>query len=341
MQKISVEEFINQRNDTPLIDVRSPAEYSAGHIPGAYSMPLFTNAERKRVGITYKHEGQRTAIKLGLKIVGPKMSEIVNFAESLDSERIILHCWRGGMRSASVAWLLETVGFDVAVLTGGYKSYRRAMLDFFNKKLPIVLLGGKTGSGKTEILHAMAEEGEQVIDLEGLANHKGSAFGSFGLPPQPTTEQFQNELFFRFSHLDLNERIWLEDESSNIGKVGLPEGLWRQMCNAPIVVLDISLENRIKRLVRDYGKFPTVKLAASIEKIGKKLGGQHKKRALLSLEEGRLEEVAEILLAYYDKSYVFLEKKRNQIILARIDPGDAHPKIIAEQIINTEITYSV
>lgn len=332
MHKIAIHEYLNRRKKTPLIDVRSPAEFSAGHIPGACNMPLFSNAERKRVGITFKQKGERAAVKLGLKIVGPKMREMVDFAETLGSDNLCVHCWRGGMRSSSVAWLLETAGFEVSVIRGGYKAYRRSLIEYFNNPLPLLLLGGKTGSGKTDILHALAAQGEQVIDLEGLANHRGSAFGSFGLPPQPTTEQFQNELYIEFLKHDQARTIWVEDESSSVGKVGLPEGLWRQMSRSPIVMLDIPLEVRIGRLVEEYGNFPKRQLEAAIKKISKKLGGQNMKRACEALQKDRLEEVAEILLAYYDKSYRFLEQKRNQTIIATIKPPYVEPDRIAKHI---------
>ncbi|MEJ2003709.1 MAG: tRNA 2-selenouridine(34) synthase MnmH [Cyclobacteriaceae bacterium] len=341
MQQADVYEYLKQREKLPLLDVRSPAEYAEGHIPGANNMPLFSNAERKQVGITYKHEGQRAAIKLGLKIVGPKMKDMVDFAETFDSEKFAVHCWRGGMRSASVAWLLETAGFEVTVISGGYKSFRRALTEYFTNPLPLMVLGGKTGSGKTGILHDMSESGEQVIDLEGLARHRGSAFGSFGLPPQPSTEQFQNELFIKFQEFDQDRTIWVEDESSNIGKVGLPEGLWRQMSRAPMIMLDIPLEERVNRLVREYGEVPREQLELGIRKISKKLGGLNLKKAIESLDKGRLDEVAEILLGYYDKSYGFLEQKRNQKVIATIKPDTSEPDRIAETIIQSVNSYSV
>jgi len=337
MRQVDIGEFLKKKENSVLLDVRSPAEFKNGHVPGAVNLPLFTDRERKKIGIAYKYDGQRAAIKLGLRIVGPKMAEMVDFAESLGSHSLAVHCWRGGMRSASMAWLLETAGFEISVINGGYKAFRRAMIDYFTELLPIIVLGGKTGSGKTEILQALSHAGEQVVDLEGLAHHRGSAFGSFGMPSQPTTEQFQNNLFLDFLNYSSDRPIWIEDESSHIGKVGLPEGLWRQMSNAPMVMLEVALEKRVNRLVEDYGYFPVNDLAESIERIGKKLGGQHKKRAIEALREGNLAEVAGILLTYYDKSYDFLEEKRNQKVIATIHPESTDPQKIAQQIIKSEI----
>ncbi|MCA6074685.1 tRNA 2-selenouridine(34) synthase MnmH [Fulvivirga sedimenti] len=315
MKKIDVTHVLESIQEIPLIDVRSPSEYTFAHIPGAINIPLFTDLERRRVGICYKQEGQKAAIKLGLKLVGPKMVHFVESAEALKSDKLMIHCWRGGMRSASMAWLLQTAGLEVMVLQDGYKAFRRALLEYFAQPLPIIILGGKTGSGKTEILLELMRQGHQVVDLEGLANHRGSAFGSLGLPPQPSTEQFQNELFMTMYVMDHDQPIWLEDESSSIGKVGLPEDLWKQMSHAPVVMLDIPLKERVRRLVDEYGEFDRATLGEAIQKIGKKLGGQHEKRAMEALKSGELAIVAEILLTYYDKSYDYVKNRRNQHIV--------------------------
>ncbi len=318
MRKIDVNTVLEQLQDIPLIDVRSPSEFALAHIPGAVNIPLFTDVDRKRVGICYKNEGQQAAVKLGLKLVGPKMVGMVEEAEALNSHQLMVHCWRGGMRSASIAWLLETAGFDVMVLEGGYKAYRRTIMEYFAEPLPIIILGGKTGSGKTDILLELQRQGQQVVDLEGLAHHRGSAFGSMGLPPQPSTEQFQNDIFAAMFSMDQGQPIWLEDESSSIGKVGIPEDLWKQMSSAPVIMLDVPLEQRVQRLVKEYGDFSPNILASAIRKIGKKLGGQHEKHALESLEKGELEVVAEILLTYYDKSYDYVKNRRNQTVIGEI-----------------------
>ena len=181
--------------NVPLLDVRSPAEFEQGHIPGAINVALFTNEERARVGTIYKTQGKDEAVLEGLRIVGPKMASIVEQALELAPERKLkVHCWRGGMRSGSVGWLLRQAGFSVEVLNGGYKAYRQKVLQELANPFNFVVVGGPTGSGKTHVLKALQNSGEQVIDLEGLAHHRGSAFGHMGLEEQPSSEYFENLL---------------------------------------------------------------------------------------------------------------------------------------------------
>lgn len=300
---ISTEEFLTLSKTTPIIDVRSPGEYDHAHIPGALSLPLFSNEERAEVGTIYKQRGRVKAVQRGLEIVGPKMSQFSKFALALDSQKVLVHCWRGGMRSSSMAWLLETLGLECYLLEGGYKSYRNYILNSFEKSLKIVLLGGFTGSGKTDLLSILKESGQQVIDLEGLANHKGSAFGSIGLPPQPSNEMFENLLSKEVDSTDSEKVVWIEDESRNVGKVFIPENLWLQMRRAPLIRIESSFEDRLERLVRDYATEESARLEESIAKIEKRLGYDNCKFALEACREGNLKRAAEICLLYYDKAY--------------------------------------
>ena len=304
-KEYNIEEFVSLSDEDPLIDVRTPAEFERGHIPGAVNMPLFSNGERARVGTIYKQVGPEAALREGLDIVGPKMRHFVERAEAIAPDRrLALHCWRGGRRSASVGWLLEFAGFEVGLLSGGYKAFRRYVLDWFEARpRPLLILGGPTGSGKTELLHALAARGEQVVDLEGLAHHKGSAFGALGEAPQPSVEQFENLVYDRLRRLDPQRRIWLENESRAIGRVYLPEGLWRQMAAAPLLHLDVPPTARIRRLVDDYARFSRAELAAAFDKIKKRLGGQHLQAALAALDGGDYAAAAAIALRYYDKAY--------------------------------------
>lgn len=300
---ISTEEFLNLSKTIPTIDVRSPGEYDHAHIPGALNLPLFSNEERAEVGTIYKQRGRVKAVQRGLEIVGPKMSQFSKFALALDSQKVLIHCWRGGMRSSSMAWLLETLGIECYLLEGGYKSYRNYVLKSFEKGLKIVLLGGFTGSGKTDLLTILKDSGEQVIDLEGLANHKGSAFGSIGLPPQPSNEMFENLLSQVIIATDSERFVWIEDESRNVGKVFIPEKLWLQMRKAPLIRIESSFEERLERLVRDYATEDSKRLEESIAKIEKRLGYDNCKFALEACREGNLKRAAEICLIYYDKAY--------------------------------------
>ena len=308
IEKIHIEQFLELAKQHPVLDVRSPGEYKHAHIPGACSLPLFTDEERKIVGTAYKQESRELAIKLGLDFFGVKMRKMVEEVEQLSSKSktVLVHCWRGGMRSAGVAWLLDLYGFKVFTLAGGYKKYRNYVLDTFRLPFQFNILGGYTGSGKTELLKALKERGEKVIDLEGIANHKGSAFGNIGMPPQPGQEMFENLLAkeLRKSLVSRPESpVWLEDESQRIGLVNIPGELWKTMRQSPVYFLDIPFEERLKHIVQEYGQLDPEKLADAIGRISQKLGNLNAKTAILLLNEGKITESFDILLKYYDKHY--------------------------------------
>lgn len=298
-------EFLGARTDRVVLDVRSPGEYAQGHIPGAQSFPLFSDEERAEVGTLYKQVGKEEALELGLRIVGPKMEGFVKQAKALaPHRRLAVHCWRGGQRSGSMAWLFRQAGFNVVTLEGGYKAYRHFVLDSLaNTKLNFTVLGGRTGSGKTKILHVLQELGEQIIDLEGIANHKGSAFGFIGEAPQPTVEQFENDLFEQVLQLDPSRRVWVENESKSIGRIYIPDGFFAKMRASMLVNVEIPNEARIQNLLADYVLTDRSELETAFRKIATKLGGQNLKTALESLEQDDFAAAARIALAYYDKTY--------------------------------------
>ena len=319
VQKINIEEFLALAKHHPVFDVRSPGEYNHAHIPGAYSLPLFSDEERKVVGTTYKQKSREDAIKVGPHYYGPKMRPMVENVESIiaahnyrlpapDSRLILVHCWRGGMRSGAVSWLLDMYGFRVYTLVGGYKKFRNYVLDTFKLPFQLNILGGYTGSGKTELLKALKENGETIIDLEGLAHHKGSAFGSIGMPKQPTQEMFENILSVELRRIFEippagGGGAWLEDESQRIGLVNIPGDLWKNMRQSPVYFLDIPFEERLKHITEEYGKLDKQPLLDAIGRIKEKLGGQNAKAAAQLLEEGNTLESFRILLKYYDKFY--------------------------------------
>lgn len=322
----------------PLIDVRSPGEYARGHVPGATSLPLFTDAERAVVGTLYKKAGRDAALLEGLRITGPKLAGLVEQSRTLAPEgRIGVHCWRGGERSTSVAWLLEKAGFrEVRVLAKGYKAFRRHVQAAFTQPLRLKVVGGATGAGKTDLLSEMRQQGAQVLDLEALAAHKGSSFGSIGMAPQPSTEHFENLLWQALRELDTRRTVWLEDESATIGRVKIPEGLYRQMRETHVWYLERSAVQRAKRLALDYGSGDTEELAAALVRIGKRLGPQHTKTALEELRNGNLEAVARIALVYYDKTYAHGLAKRPQERITRISADQTSLPQLAEQLIQYE-----
>jgi tRNA 2-selenouridine synthase len=297
--------FLTMSADRPVLDVRSPGEFNHGHIPGAISFPLFTDDERAQVGTFYKQKGGEPAFILGLQFVGPKMAGFVQSAIKLaPGRKVAVHCWRGGQRSGSMAWLLQQAGFDVVTMAGGYKAYRNHVLHHFaEQRLDLRIVGGKTGTGKTKILHALRDLGEQIIDLEGIACHKGSAFGFIGERPQPTVEQFENDLHQVFEALDPARPVWLENESHSIGRVFIPDGLWGQMKTAPLFHVEIPEPDRIRNLLADYVIEHTADLQLAFQKIASKLGGLRLKNALAALQEGDFAAAATIALEYYDKTY--------------------------------------
>ena len=322
VEKINIESFLKFADQYPVIDVRSPGEFNHAQIPGAYSLPLFTDEERKIVGTNYKQQSREAAIKIGLDFFGVKMKKMVEEAESLNRKTVLVHCWRGGMRSGAVAWLLDMYGFKVYTLAGGYKAFRNWVLKQFDKEYSLKILGGYTGSGKTIVLRELKQRGHPVIDLENLANHKGSAFGAIGEKPQPSQEMFENLLATElFKKTSAAADTWLEDESQRIGRVIIPNSFWEKMRNSPVFFLDIPFEQRLTYLVNTYGNFEKEKLVESIGRIQKRLGGLETKTAINFLDENNTRECFSILLKYYDKLYnKGLHNRKNYESLLNIIP---------------------
>jgi tRNA 2-selenouridine synthase len=288
----------------PIVDVRTPAEFAHGHIPGAVNIPLFTNEERVIVGTTYKQQGREAAILLGFDLTGTKWSGFVRQAlESSPEKKVAVHCWRGGMRSAAMAWALDLYGFDVTLIQGGYKQYRRWVLKKLTQSWDFLVIGGMTGSGKTAILKQLDKHGEQTVDLEDLAQHQGSTYGTLNRLQQPTQEQFENDLATRLSLLDPARPIWIEDESQNIGRCLLAKPLWTQIRSAPIFDLQVPPELRVAALEQEYGGLDRDFLIESTERITKRLGPEQTKYAVAAIREGRIPDFIRQVLVYYDKAY--------------------------------------
>ncbi|PWT97499.1 MAG: tRNA 2-selenouridine(34) synthase MnmH, partial [Bacteroidetes bacterium] len=365
VEKLQVEAFLQLAQQFPVLDVRSPGEYIHAQIPGAYSLPLFSNEERAVVGTAYKNQGRETAIKIGLDYFGPKMRSMVEEVEKIvadhnpginhsqnngkpQSKTVLVHCWRGGMRSSGVAWLLGLYGFKVYTLHGGYKFFRRWVLEKFNQNFSFKILGGYTGSGKTELIHELNARGEKIVDLEFLARHRGSAFGDMEFEKQPSQEMFENRVAVALSvsgeHWENNmqsgeKEIWLEDESQRIGKVNIPNAMWATMRNAPVYFVEIPFEERLKKIVRDYGTMDKERLGDAIIRIQKRLGGLETKMAIEFLQNNNIEESFRILLRYYDKAYSKSLNKRKDLesLLTKIPGEIINSKDNATRILKSKI----
>ncbi|MBX2942249.1 MAG: tRNA 2-selenouridine(34) synthase MnmH [Cyclobacteriaceae bacterium] len=334
IKEIDWSDFQSLRSTIPTVDVRSPLEFATGHVPNAINIPLLNNEERVAVGTDYKLKGQREAIRTGFRLVGPRLNEIVDAATKVaKNNEMIVHCWRGGMRSTNFSQFVGMVGINTFVVKGGYKAYRQKAHEFFKRPYKIILLSGCTGSGKSEMLRTLKQQGEQVVDLEGMANHKGSAFGGLMMPPQPTTEQFENDLFEELLKFDIFKPVWVEDESIAIGKIFLPNDFWTAMRQSPVVMLDVVKEVRVQRLVDEYGGADREQFLESMKRITKKLGGQHFKAAQEKLDQNEMNDVMEILLTYYDKAYLGSLEKRKPTILGHTEWNGKSPAIAAKRLI--------
>ena len=334
---VKIDFFISLSARIPVIDVRAPLEFQQGHIPGAVNIPLFDDNERKVVGTAYKKENKEAAMYAGLEFAGKKLVKLAKQGERAagKNKTLLVHCWRGGMRSKSMVWLFETMGLTCYLLEGGYKSYRSYAREVLATPLNLLVIGGRTGSGKTAILQHLSLLGEQVIDLEGLAHHKGSAFGALGELDQPSTEQFENELCKEFLPLDTKKVTWIEDESRNVGKCVIPGELYSRMKETEIVFLDISREQRARHLVGDYAQYEQEALRTCVLKIEKRLGGDRTREALEAIDREDFYQTAMITLHYYDKAYMHsLEKNHEHYqILSSLD---VDPVVNAELLIEYE-----
>lgn len=327
-QALPAQAFLRQRDQEGWVvaDVRSPGEYEDGHIPGAVNIPLFENHERAEIGTLYKQESRDAAFIRGLEVVGPKLADFVKQAEACSPEKkILVHCWRGGMRSQSLATLWSQAGFEVKMLEGGYKAYRQHIREATEQRMKLIILGGKTGSGKTDVLKSLEQLGEQVIDLEGLARHKGSAFGGMLEAEQDTNEQFDNNLHEVIRTLDLEKAVWIEDESRMIGRIFVTQGIWNQMKEAPLVVLDIPRPCRVDRLVQDYADGNESQVLEAIGKIAKRMDGPVVREAIEAVKAKDAEKAADLLLEYYDKYYIrsLAKRKQDHLMKLTLDHGDA------------------
>jgi len=305
---------------------------------GAIAFPLFSDGERAQVGLCYKQQGRDAAVELGFDLAGPRCGELIRAAKALAPDRRLrLHCWRGGMRSGGMAWILEMAGFQVTLLAGGYKAYRRWVHQVLATPKPLVVLGGMTGTAKTLILRELAALGEPILDLEALANHRGSSFGGLGLPPQPSTEQYENRIADQWVELGSDRPIWIEAESRRVGTCRIPDALFLAMEAAPTLELGRSLEERLDLLVDLYGHADRQDLIAATQRIGKRLGGQRTQAAIAAIAEGDLRSACAIILDYYDRAYRY-DLARRQKTIPRVDLVGLSTAAAARQLVTLAAT---
>jgi tRNA 2-selenouridine synthase len=332
-RRADVEEFVEQAKNIPVLDVRSPAEFEKGHIPGAISFPLFDNSERAEIGTLYKQAGQSVAIERGMTLIQPRIQDMYKegVAHAKDG-KLLVHCWRGGKRSESVASMLAISGLEVSTLDQGYKSFRRWVLERFSLTYPIRLVGGGTGSGKTEILHKLRDLGSRTLDLEYLADHRGSSFGRLGSTRNVRPAQFENEMAWNL-HFSEGGPMWVEDESRSIGQLYIPIELWKQMDAAHVYYIELPLDVRVERLIRDYAHFSMEELSESVVRIARRLGGSRTREVMDALERKDMQTTVKILLEYYDNSYNHAMKRRPPENITRIPFDDFDAEKIAKTLI--------
>ncbi len=345
-KRTQIKEFMESKGI--LIDVRSPSEYYKGNMPNSINIPLFNNEERSIVGKSYKNEGKEISLLKGLEIVEKKLDDIITQFLNIDKEylkkypnnlrnKFKIYCARGGMRSQSIFWLLNKLNFHTLLLTGGYKNYRRTVLNKFNDDFKLIIIGGKTGSGKTNILNLLKKNNYQIIDLEFLANHRGSTFGALGMNEQPTNEQFENSIANELFNFDIKKEIFIEAESSNIGKCRIPNDLFKKMKLSNRIEIIRSERERINELVRTYSVFPKNELIESVNRIKKRLGPQRTQLAIKSVEDENWQNVCKAVLDYYDKCYEYELKGKNNVKildLTDIDEREIIPFIIKSTLKN-------
>ena len=349
-QLLDIQQFMARRDaGLPVVDARSPAEYAHGHIPGALNIPTLSDDERARVGTAYAKGGPEAAVHLALNLVGPQLAgKLAHARETLRSclpsprghtrPEVLLHCWRGGMRSNAMAWLLELGGYSALVLEGGYNSYRRHVRQTLATcPAPVLVLGGMTGSGKTAMLHALAERGHQVIDLEGLANHRGSAFGAVGLGAQPSGESMENALCEMWRSLDPSRPVWLEDEDKRIGNIALCDEFFSHIRTGRLVLVEIPFETRVNYLAGEYAapQWQNM-LTTCLWRLEKRLGSERTRRCADDIAAGRYREAVAEVLVSYDALYRRQLEKHGRPPFAVLQLATHDTALAAEQLAAVE-----
>ena len=294
-----------------IIDARSESEYAEDRVPGAVNWPSLTDEERHIVGTEYKQVSAFAARKRGAAMVSRNIARHIE-REVMDKPREwqpLVYCWRGGQRSGALSLVLSQIGFKVHLVEGGYREYRRAVmadLEQLPGQFRYRVLCGKTGSGKSRLLVALREQGVQVLDLESLANHRGSVLGLVPGSPQPSQKQFDSRVWQTLRELDPAREVWIESESKKVGELRVPPALVEQMRVAPCVRVELSIEERVQLLLEDYDFFvkDVGAFCDRLDALRALRGNETVKAWQASAREGRIAEVVrELLERHYDPVY--------------------------------------
>ena len=315
----SIDELLDERpHFNCVIDVRSPAEFLEDHISGAINCPVLNNEERNQVGIIYNKVNPFTARKRGAALVSRNIAKHIEQLSCHEKDwRPLLYCWRGGQRSRSMGLVMQEIGWPVALLDGGYKAYRRKVqtsLEILLERLHLIVLSGPTGCGKTEILARLEEQGQQVVDLEGLAQHRGSILGQDPNQPQPSQKFFESLLYDTLCRLDLKRPIWIESESSKIGDIHLPKALSQGLMRAKAIGLACDRSKRAQYLLDDYRHLTKNQLQTQnlIERLEFRHGKKQIEIWLELIEHDRwLDLSASLLGVHYDPAYERSQQRFN------------------------------
>ncbi len=331
-QKITVQEALKLKNAV-FIDVRAPLEFEEDHLLDAINFPILSDEERHIVGTIYKQVSQNLAIEKGMGYYQEKIPRLIEFVSQFQGRPLIVYCWRGGLRSKIICDLFESLGYPTYQLKDGYKAYRAMVLEEltnFQLKPKLFVLHGLTCTGKTALLQRLPNS----LDLEGLAQHRGSLYGAIGLKPR-SQKMFDNLLLQKLKELNPEDFIFVEGESRRIGDLMLPDFLWKAMCSATNVLIFRDLDFRVKEMVREYFLNPLIveEIKEITKKLWKVISNQRKEEMLTNLEHKEYEPAAEILLTdYYDPLYNHSLKKLTYSFEVKNNELDLAVKEILEQV---------
>ena len=322
-----------------IIDVRSPAEFKEDHVPNSINLPVLSNKERHQIGIQYT-ENSFLAKKQGAMIISRNISKIINKINFTKQDKVLIYCWRGGLRSLSLYLVLKQIGYDVYLLDGGYKSFRKAVVNFLEKdalKYKFNQIIGITGVGKTLFLKELTKLNFQVIDFEGLAKHKGSILGSLPKVEQPSQKYFETMIYQKLCDFDVKKNVWVEAESIKVGKLSIPSLIWKKMPNGKNIKLNSSINERVRYILKDYKYFtnnPEL-MTMALNVLQRIIPKEEYKKIEISLKIKKYDDFVQNLIIYhYDKAYKKTRAESNTNVYAEINLDKINTLNIRKAIIS-------